>query len=120
MPNREADCLLPTSCTNEGCCIPIPVTCRIPTSFGPLVVGDTCKPGMFIESGKSCDVKCDAGASAISGVPTYTCDAVTKLGNATLTCGKRMLRIGGDLFVFKLQIFLSLEDGGHVNWHCSV
>lgn len=69
--------------------MPIPVICQLPSAFDPLVVADTClSPSQWLNARESCRVKCADGANALSGDPTYSCDTVTGLSKATLTCGK--------------------------------
>jgi hypothetical protein len=61
--------------------------CRIPDDFGPLVVGQTCTAGMYLRTGTSCTVQCQAGATPVAGSNAYSCGNDGVLSQvASLTC----------------------------------
>ena len=74
-----------------------PRTCNVPSHFGHGVVGDgdggmtACITGKQMNSGDSCNVKCDKGYKLVSGKPTTTChNGVVKVAStkcSPITCG---------------------------------
>jgi len=71
--------------------------CPTPSHFGTGVVGDSgagmtaCIAGKQMDSGDSCNVKCDQGYKLVSGKPTTTCNNGTvtaaSIQCAPITCG---------------------------------